>query len=151
MGEIYIIAVDPDQQRWGIASALMDHAMLQMRRAGMAIAMVETGDVRPRQVALGLALDDLDQPTDVGRADVHPHEVARPAPGGLLAHLLPARESVDQTPVARQVGDALPHLPGGGGERDLLLDPHCGYPSTGRRRSAASPSRASCILPVTAA
>ena len=44
MGEIYIIAVDPDQQRWGIASALMDHAMLQMRRAGMAIAMVETGD-----------------------------------------------------------------------------------------------------------
>jgi ribosomal protein S18 acetylase RimI-like enzyme len=44
MGEIYIIAVDPEQQRRGVASALMDHAMSQMRQAGMDIVMVETGD-----------------------------------------------------------------------------------------------------------
>jgi GNAT superfamily N-acetyltransferase len=44
MGAIHILAVDPAQQRRGVARALMDHAMAEMRRAGMAIAMVETGD-----------------------------------------------------------------------------------------------------------
>lgn len=44
MGEIYILAVDPAWQRKGVGSALMDHAVNQMRRAGMKIAMVETGD-----------------------------------------------------------------------------------------------------------
>ena len=44
MGEIHILAVDPDHQRRGVASALMDHAMSEMRRAGMAIVMVETAD-----------------------------------------------------------------------------------------------------------
>jgi ribosomal protein S18 acetylase RimI-like enzyme len=44
MGEIYILAVDPDHQRRGIAQALMKRAMEQMRAAGMAIVMVETGD-----------------------------------------------------------------------------------------------------------
>ncbi len=44
MGEIYIIAVDPDRQREGIASALMQSAYALMREAGMAIVMVETGD-----------------------------------------------------------------------------------------------------------
>jgi ribosomal protein S18 acetylase RimI-like enzyme len=44
MGEIYILAVDPDHQRRGVASALMEHAMAAMREAGMEIVMVETGD-----------------------------------------------------------------------------------------------------------
>ncbi len=44
MGEIHILAVDPAMQRRGIATALMQAAMSQMRAAGMAIVMVETGD-----------------------------------------------------------------------------------------------------------
>jgi ribosomal protein S18 acetylase RimI-like enzyme len=43
MGEIYMIAVDPDFQRRGIASRLIDHSVRWFREAGMAIAMVETG------------------------------------------------------------------------------------------------------------
>ncbi|WP_046866636.1 GNAT family N-acetyltransferase [Microvirga massiliensis] len=44
MGEIYILAVDPQHQRRGIGKALIDFALERMRAAGMAIAMVETGD-----------------------------------------------------------------------------------------------------------
>lgn len=43
MGEIYMIAVDPDSQRQGIATALTNHALDCFRNAGMSIAMVETG------------------------------------------------------------------------------------------------------------
>lgn len=44
MGEIYILAVDPDAQRKGVARALIDAAFERMRSAGMKIVMVETGD-----------------------------------------------------------------------------------------------------------
>ena len=44
MGEVYIFAVDPDRQREGIATALIDAAVAHMRLAGMRIVMVETGD-----------------------------------------------------------------------------------------------------------
>jgi GNAT superfamily N-acetyltransferase len=44
MGEVYILAVDPDEQRKGIATALLDKAHTFMREAGMAMVMVETGD-----------------------------------------------------------------------------------------------------------
>lgn len=44
MGEIYILAVDPDHQWRGVATAVMEHAMAEMRKAGMVIVMVETGD-----------------------------------------------------------------------------------------------------------
>lgn len=44
MGEIYILAVDPDWQGQGIGKLLIDHGITEMRRAGMSIAMVETGD-----------------------------------------------------------------------------------------------------------
>lgn len=44
MGEIHVLAVDPDRQRQGVARALMARAMSEMRRAGMEIVMVETGD-----------------------------------------------------------------------------------------------------------
>lgn len=44
MGEIYILAVDPDHQRRGVAKALIDFAAGRMREAGMKIVMVETGD-----------------------------------------------------------------------------------------------------------
>ena len=43
MGEIYILAVDPDAQRQGIAMALMQRAFDQVRQAGMKMIMVETG------------------------------------------------------------------------------------------------------------
>jgi GNAT superfamily N-acetyltransferase len=44
MGEIHILAVDPDHQRRGVALALMEHAFAELRAAGMAMVMVETGD-----------------------------------------------------------------------------------------------------------
>lgn len=43
MGEIYMVAIDPDFQRRGIGSTLIEFALAWMSDAGMAIAMVETG------------------------------------------------------------------------------------------------------------
>ncbi len=43
MGEIYMIAVDPDFQRRGIGTALINFAFDWMKSAGMSVAMVETG------------------------------------------------------------------------------------------------------------
>jgi ribosomal protein S18 acetylase RimI-like enzyme len=43
MGEIYMIAVDPDHQGHGIASALTAFAVERMKEAGMEVALVETG------------------------------------------------------------------------------------------------------------
>ena len=43
MGEIYMIAVDPDFQRRGIAASLTSHSVEWFKNAGMSIAMVETG------------------------------------------------------------------------------------------------------------
>jgi ribosomal protein S18 acetylase RimI-like enzyme len=43
MGEIYMIAVDPDFQGRGIGSALTEFVLDWMKAAGMSIAMVETG------------------------------------------------------------------------------------------------------------
>jgi ribosomal protein S18 acetylase RimI-like enzyme len=42
-GEIYMIAVDPDHQRLGIASLLTDHALAEMRGRGLDLAIVATG------------------------------------------------------------------------------------------------------------
>jgi ribosomal protein S18 acetylase RimI-like enzyme len=43
MGEIYMVAVDPDFQGHGIGSALTKFALDWMKEAGMSMAMVETG------------------------------------------------------------------------------------------------------------
>ena len=43
MGEIYMIAVDPDFQRRGIATRLTNHSFEWFKHAGMSIVMVETG------------------------------------------------------------------------------------------------------------
>ncbi len=43
MGEIYMIAVDPDFQRRGIAKALTQHSLAWFAEAGMTTVLVETG------------------------------------------------------------------------------------------------------------
>ena len=43
MGEVWMIAVDPDFQRRGIATHLTEHAMSWFRDAGMSVVMIETG------------------------------------------------------------------------------------------------------------
>ena len=43
LGEIYMIAVDPDFQRSGVGNALMEFALDRMKEVGISIAMVETG------------------------------------------------------------------------------------------------------------
>ena len=42
-GEIYMIAVDPAHQRQGVASALTEHALAEMRTRGLDLATVATG------------------------------------------------------------------------------------------------------------
>jgi GNAT superfamily N-acetyltransferase len=44
MGEIYVLCVDPEHERQGVGGALMEHAHQEIRRAGMNMVMVETGD-----------------------------------------------------------------------------------------------------------
>lgn len=43
MGEIYILAVDPDHQRRGLGHTLMEHGCEHLRQAGLNMVMVETG------------------------------------------------------------------------------------------------------------
>lgn len=43
LGEIYMIAVDPDFQHQGYGSALIDFALDRLKDAGMTVAMVDTG------------------------------------------------------------------------------------------------------------
>jgi GNAT superfamily N-acetyltransferase len=43
MGEIYMVAVDPDFQDHGIGTGLIKFALDWMKEAGMSVAMVETG------------------------------------------------------------------------------------------------------------
>ncbi len=43
MGEIYMIAVDPDFQRRGTATALTNHSLAWLKKAGMTTVTVETG------------------------------------------------------------------------------------------------------------
>ncbi len=44
MGEIYILAVSPENQRQGIAQMLMEQLINHMRNQGLGMVMVETGD-----------------------------------------------------------------------------------------------------------
>lgn len=43
IGEVYMIAVDPDHQRRGIAAALISHSLAWFKQAGMTTAMIQTG------------------------------------------------------------------------------------------------------------
>jgi GNAT superfamily N-acetyltransferase len=43
MGEISMLAVDPDHQGGGIGTALTEFALDRLKDAGMKVAMVETG------------------------------------------------------------------------------------------------------------
>ena len=44
MGEVYVLVVDPAQQRAGVGRALLDRSFARVRSAGMRMVMVETGD-----------------------------------------------------------------------------------------------------------
>jgi ribosomal protein S18 acetylase RimI-like enzyme len=44
MGEVYVLAVDPEFQRRGVGRALIDHSLARSKHAGMRMVMVETGD-----------------------------------------------------------------------------------------------------------
>jgi GNAT superfamily N-acetyltransferase len=44
IGELWMLAVDPDEQGRGIGTALTEVATGWLREAGMTVAMVETGD-----------------------------------------------------------------------------------------------------------
>lgn len=44
MGEVYVLAVDPEFQRRGIGAELISHSFSRARAAGMRMMMVETGD-----------------------------------------------------------------------------------------------------------
>ena len=43
MGEIHMIAVDPDFQRRGIAKDLTNHSLAWLKEAGMTTVVVDTG------------------------------------------------------------------------------------------------------------
>ncbi len=43
MGEIWMLAVDPEEQERGVGTALTNHATEWLRESGMKVAMVETG------------------------------------------------------------------------------------------------------------
>ncbi|MEX0663845.1 MAG: GNAT family N-acetyltransferase [Acidimicrobiia bacterium] len=43
LGEIFMLAVDPDHQRSGVGAALTEFALGWMKGEGMTVAMVETG------------------------------------------------------------------------------------------------------------
>ena len=43
IGEVYMIAVDPDYQRQGIAAALISHSLAWFKQSGMTTAMIQTG------------------------------------------------------------------------------------------------------------
>src|SRR5579872_5826852 len=43
LGEIYMIAVDPDHQRRGIGTRLARHALDWMKGAGISVGMIDTG------------------------------------------------------------------------------------------------------------
>ncbi len=43
IGEIYMLAVDPDHQGGGIGTALTEFALARIKDARMTVAMVETG------------------------------------------------------------------------------------------------------------
>ena len=54
MGEIYVIAVDPEYQRRGVGQRLMEHAYALSKDAGMRMVMVETGGDSGHAPARGL-------------------------------------------------------------------------------------------------
>ena len=43
VGQIYMVAVDPDFQGGGVGTALIEFALTRIKDAGMEVAMVETG------------------------------------------------------------------------------------------------------------
>ena len=54
MGEIYVIAVDPEYQRRGVGQQLMDQAFAQIKDAGIRMVLVETGGDSGHAPARGL-------------------------------------------------------------------------------------------------
>ena len=44
MGEVYVLAVDPQHQGKGLGRVLLQHSIERARSSGMRMIMVETGD-----------------------------------------------------------------------------------------------------------
>ncbi|SEP81615.1 Acetyltransferase (GNAT) family protein [Devosia sp. YR412] len=54
MGEIYMLAVDPEFQRGGVATALIEYSVETMRSQGLQVIFIETGDDPGHQPARAL-------------------------------------------------------------------------------------------------
>ena len=54
MGEIYVLAVDPQHQGKGLGHALIQHSIERIRTGGMRMVMVETGNDPGHAAARGL-------------------------------------------------------------------------------------------------
>lgn len=89
-----------------------------------ATALVDPGDAVPRHLARRVVLHDLDEPADLGRADIEAHRVARAEPRGPVALDVPARESGHEPARAVGVAHVLPHALDRCVDDELLLEPH---------------------------
>ncbi len=129
--------------RHDVGEAELDPSAAAGRRAqAPAPSVIEAGHRCPREVARRIELDHLDQPADFGRAHPEQHPIAGFEAGGTIADHLPAGNSRHVAEDAFGIGHDRPHVLDRRGEHGVGADPH---PITGKRRSAASASRASCI------
>ena len=78
MGEISMLAVDPDYQSGGIGTALTEFALDRIQDAGMTVAMVETGGDPGHAAAPHVREGRLHPATD---SPVLQRVVAEPCPG----------------------------------------------------------------------
>jgi hypothetical protein len=89
-----------------------------------AAALIDAGDAVPCHLAAVVELDDLHEPADVRRADLHAHHVARSEPTLDVALDLEPRHAVHQPAVHVGIGHERPHPIRRHGNGDLAIDAH---------------------------